>query len=140
MVLYRNKSLKLSVLLMPDLSFSSDGCTCFKFSSKSIRYVLSALSPHLRASKRVLDSGFWIPHSGFRISSTGFLILCQWHSDSGFNREIPDSGFQNPGFHGKNLLISIFHKLPYSGIPYMRQTLLKLETVMPHLRQKNLSL
>ena len=82
---------------MPDLSFSSDGFTCFKFSSKSIRYVLSALSPHLTESKRVLDSGFWIPHSGFRISGTGFLILCQWDLDSGFNCEIPDSGLQNPG-------------------------------------------
>ena len=82
---------------MRDLSFSSDGFTCFKFSSKSIRYVLSALLPHLTESKRVLDSGFWIPHSGFRISGTGFLILCQWDLDSGFNREIPDSGLQNPG-------------------------------------------
>ena len=64
---------------MPDLSFSPDGCACFKFSSKSIRYVLLALSPHVRESKRVLDSGFWILDSGF------------WILDSGFR--IPDSGF-----------------------------------------------
>ena len=131
---------------MPDLSFSPDGCACFKFSSKSIRYVLLALSPHVRESKRVLDSGFWIldsTHSTFSISGSGFLILCQRDLDSGVNREIPDSlsfipdsKTQDSRFHGKNLLIFIFHKLLYSGIPSIRHTLLKLETPMPHLRQE----
>ena len=56
-------------------------------------------------------------------------------------------GYLNPALNNSaqdstanSLLISIFHKLLYSGIPYIRQTLLKLETVMPHLRYKRLSL
>ena len=28
--------------------------------------------------------GFWIPRLGFRIPGTGFLNLCQWNLDSGF--------------------------------------------------------
>ena len=83
---------------MPDLSFSSDGFYVFQvqFKVNSLR-LIGPFAPCNGIQESLLDSGFWIPHSGFRISGTGFLILCQWNLDSGFNREIPDSAFQNPG-------------------------------------------
>ena len=52
--------------------------------SRSLQYE----SSHIRESKTVLDSGFWIPHSVFRIQG-----LCQWNLDSGFQSLI---GFRIP--------------------------------------------
>ena len=45
-------------------------------------------SPHVRESRTVLDSGFWIPCCGFRILGTGFRIPDSSTVDSGFQKEL----------------------------------------------------
>ena len=56
------------------------------------------VSPHVRESKKVLDSGFNLVDSGFQVLiNSGIRIPCQWNLVSGRS---PDSlsctkGFQN---------------------------------------------
>ena len=78
---------------------------------------------HVRESKTVFNSGFWIPHRGFQIPITGFQSLSmeidsgsQNLRDSGFLELY--SGFQNPGFQIPQSKISC---TPESGFPHMRQ-------------------
>ena len=87
-----------------------------------IEHRAGAVSPHVKESKTILDSGFHVVDSGFRIPITGFQIFFSWTWiqdsnrlwDSGFLELF--SGFQGPGFRIPRAKIS---QIPESGFPYM---------------------
>ena len=80
---------------------------------------LNALSPHIRESKTVLDSGFHAVDSRFQVLDSS---LCQWNLDSGFQSL---EEFRIPLAHFPSFLIprAKISCIPESGIPYMVQAL-----------------
>ena len=82
------------------------------------------LSPHLRESKTVLDSGFDAVDSGFQVMDSALCHLNldsesqSWEGFRGFLELL--SGFQSPGSRIPQAKISW---IPESGLPYMGRPL-----------------